>query len=217
MTTKKTGGSQQPSKGRDQGRGHSKHTASTTPQQGTGEGGTRGTDKERHHAPRHAPPRHHTRRTHPNPRPQRVASGPRQPAHRAGSREGGAPEPRRPPPPQWRAAPRRAREPRGQRRAPTPAQPCPQQVGGGPRQPARRAGSQGRGSAGTQTPLTTAKGTPPGDALRHPHSGQRRPGRAHAVGQVLVPTPTPTAPGTHGSRNPGCPPQSTGGRGRDSA
>ena len=32
-----------------------------------------------------------------------------------------------------------------------------------------------------------------------------------------VPTPTPTAPGTHGSRYPGCPPQRTGGRGRDGA
>ena len=32
-----------------------------------------------------------------------------------------------------------------------------------------------------------------------------------------VPTPAPTAPRTHGSRNPGCSPQRTGGRGRDSA
>ena len=32
-----------------------------------------------------------------------------------------------------------------------------------------------------------------------------------------VPTPASTAPGTHGSRNPGCPPQRTDGRGRDSA
>ena len=32
-----------------------------------------------------------------------------------------------------------------------------------------------------------------------------------------VPTLASTAPGTHGSRNPGCPPQRTGGRGRDSA
>ena len=36
-------------------------------------------------------------------------------------------------------------------------------------------------------------------------------------GRCLVPTPAPTAPGTHGSRNPGCPLQWTGGRGRDSA
>ena len=36
-------------------------------------------------------------------------------------------------------------------------------------------------------------------------------------GRCWVPTPAPTAPGTHGSRNPGCPLQRTGGRGRDSA
>ena len=36
-------------------------------------------------------------------------------------------------------------------------------------------------------------------------------------GRCWVPTPAPTAPGTHGSRNPGCPPKRTAGRGRDSA
>ena len=36
-------------------------------------------------------------------------------------------------------------------------------------------------------------------------------------GRYWVPTPAPTAPGTHGSRYPGCPPQRMGGRGRDSA
>ena len=66
-----------------------------------------------------------------------------------------------------------------------------------------------------------------------PHNGGRHPprGRPSATptasdagpqgrtlwGRCWVPTPAPTAPGTHGSRNPGCPPQRTGGRGRDSA
>ena len=36
-------------------------------------------------------------------------------------------------------------------------------------------------------------------------------------GWCWVPTPAPTAPGTHGSRNPGCQLQRTGGRGWDSA
>ena len=36
-------------------------------------------------------------------------------------------------------------------------------------------------------------------------------------GRCWVPTPGPTAPGTHGSRNPGRPLQRTGGQGRDSA
>ena len=129
---------------------------------------------------------------------------------------------------------------------------------------------------------------PPRGLFRHPHSEQRQPARAHAVGPVLgphartdrtrdtrhaepwlpapedgrpgegqrltpgaphnggkhpprgrpsaippadnaspqgrtpwgrcrVPTPAPTARGTHGTRNPGCPLQRTGGRGRDSA
>ena len=129
---------------------------------------------------------------------------------------------------------------------------------------------------------------PPGTPFRHPHSEQRRPARAHAVGPVLGPharidrtrdtrvaepwlhapederpgegqrltpgaphnggrhpprgrpsatptasnagpqgrtlwgrcwvhTPASTAPGTHGSRNPGCALRRTSSRGRDSA
>ena len=66
-----------------------------------------------------------------------------------------------------------------------------------------------------------------------PHNGGRHPprGRPSATprasnagpqgrtlwGRCWVPTPAPTAPGTHGSQNPGCPLQRTGGRGRDSA
>ena len=66
-----------------------------------------------------------------------------------------------------------------------------------------------------------------------PHNGGRHPprGRPSATqtasnaglqgrtlwGRCRVPTPAPTAPGTHGSRNPGCPLQKTGSRGRDSA
>ena len=66
-----------------------------------------------------------------------------------------------------------------------------------------------------------------------PHNGGRHPprGRPSATptasnagpqgrtlwGRCWVPTPAPMTPGTHGSRNPGRPPQKTGGRGRDSA
>ena len=69
--------------------------------------------------------------------------------------------------------------------------------------------------------------------LRRPSHGGRHPSRgrpsatptaSHAgpQGRTLwnpcwVPTPAPTAPGTHGSRYPGCPPQRTGRLGRDSA
>ena len=66
-----------------------------------------------------------------------------------------------------------------------------------------------------------------------PHNGGRHPPRGSPSakftasnatpqgrtlwGRCWVPTPAPTAPGTHGSRNPGCPLQRTGGPGRDSA
>ena len=66
-----------------------------------------------------------------------------------------------------------------------------------------------------------------------PHNGGRHPPRGRPSagptasnagpqgrtlwGRCWVHTPASTAPGTHGSRNPGCPLQRTGGRGRDSA
>ena len=150
-------------------------------------------------------------------------------------------------------------------------------------------GQSGQGQRLTSdAPHNGGRHPPGGHPIRHPHSEQRRPGRAHAVGLVLgphartdctrdtrvaepwlpapedeqsgeglrltsdaphnggrhpprgspsasptasnaspqertlwgwcwVPTPAPTAPGTHGSRNPGYPLQRTGGRGRDRA
>ena len=87
-TTKETGGSQQPSKGRAQGRWHGRHTASTTPHRDTGEGSTRGTREERHCAPRHTPHRHHTHRTHP--------TSPCSPPRGRAAGGGGASDPRRP-------------------------------------------------------------------------------------------------------------------------
>ena len=155
--------------------------------------------------------------------------------------------------------------------------------------PAPEAGRPGERQRLTPgAPHNGGKHPPPGTPLRHPHSEQRRPARAHAVGPVLgphartdrtrdtrdaepwlpapedrrlgegqrltpgaphnggrhpaqgrpsatptagnagpqgrtlwgrcwVPTPAPTAPGTHGTRNPGCLLHRTGGRGRDSA
>ena len=57
------------------------------------------------------------------------------------------------------------------------------------------------------------KAPPPGTPFRHPHSEQRQPARAHAVRLVLGPHACTDAPQTHGSRNPGCPLQRTGGLG----
>ena len=90
---------------------------------------------------------------------------------------------------------------------------------------------------GWQTPTARPVGGQFGEGERltsdAPHNGGRHPPRgcpsatptgsnAGLQGRTLwgrcwVPTPTPTAAGTHGSQNSGCPPQRTGGRGRDSA
>ena len=90
---------------------------------------------------------------------------------------------------------------------------------------------------GWRTPTARPVGGQSGDGQRltpgAPHNGERHPPRgrpsatptasnAGAQGRTLwgrcwVPTPASTAPGTHGTRNPGCPLQRTGGRGRDSA
>ena len=90
---------------------------------------------------------------------------------------------------------------------------------------------------GWRTPKARPVGGQSGEGQRltsdAPHNGGRQPprGRPSATptasnagpqgrtlwGRCWVPTPASTAPGTHGSRNPGCPLQRTGGRGRDSA
>ena len=75
----------------------------------------------------------------------------------------------------------------------------------------------GGGAPDLRRPSQRWKARPPGMPFRHTHSEQRRPARAHAVGPVLGPHARTTAPATHGSRNPGCAPQRTDGRGRDSA
>ena len=90
---------------------------------------------------------------------------------------------------------------------------------------------------GWRTPTARPVGGQSGKGQRlasdAPHNGGRHPprGRPSATptasnagpqgrtlrGWCWVPTPAPTAPGTHGPRNPGGPLQRTGGRGRDSA
>ena len=90
---------------------------------------------------------------------------------------------------------------------------------------------------GWRTPTARRVGGQSGEGQRltsdAPHNGGRHPprGRPSATprasnvspqgrtlwGRGWVPTPAPTAPRTHGSQNPGCLLQKTGGRGRDSA
>ena len=195
-----------------------------------------------------------------------------------------------PPPPPQRATPDR----KGARcgagaGSPCPHRPHPGHTGRGTLAARSRGRAAGGGTApDTRRPSQWRKAPPPGTPFRHPHSGQRRPARAHAVGLVLgphactdrtrdtrdaepwlpapedgrpgegqrltpgaphnggkhpprghpsatptasnagpqgrtlwdrcwVPTPAPTAPRTHGTRNPGCPLQRTDGQGRDGA
>ena len=195
----------------------------------------------------------------------------------------------RPPPPQ-RATPARKGARCGAGAGSTrPHRPHPGHTGRGTLAARSRGRATGGGTApDTRRPSQRWKAPPPGTPFRHPHSEQRRPARAHAVGPVRGPharidrtrdtrvaepwlpapedgrpgegqrltpgaphsggrhpprgrpsatptasnagpqgrtlwgrcwvhTPASTAPGTHGSRNPGCPLRRTGGRGRDSA
>ena len=190
-----------------------------------------------------------------------------------------------PPPPQ-RATPARKGARCGAVAGSThPHRPHPEHTGRGTLAARSRGRAVGRGTApDTRRPSQRWKAPPPGTPFRHPHSEQRLPARAHAVGLVLGPharidrtrdtrvaepwlpapedgrpgegqrltpgaphnggrhpprgspsatptasnaspqgrmlggrcwvhTPASTAPGTHGSRNPGCPLQRTGGRG----
>ena len=123
-----------------------------------------------------------------------------------------------PPPPQ-RATPARKGARCGAGAGSTcPHRPHPGHAGRGTL--AARSGGRaaGEGTApDTRRPSQRWKAPPPGTPSRHPHSEQRRPARAHAVGPVQGPLPAPTAPGTRGPRNPGCTLRRTSGRGRDSA
>ena len=162
--TNEARGSQQPSKGRAQGRGHCRHTAHgghhTAPKQRRGE---HQRDK-RKAAPRTTTRTAQTPHTLHTPTPAPTARGQRAPAARP---EGRQPE-------------------EGKRLTPDAPH-------NGGRQPPR----------GRPTTTTMARNA-------GPH------GRA-PWGRCWVPTPAPTEPGTHGSRNPGCALQRTGGRGTDSA
>ena len=86
---------------------------------------------------------------------------------------------------------------------------------------------------GWRTPTARPVGGQSGEGQRltsdAPHNGGRQPPRGRPIaiptasdagpqgrtlrGRCLVPTPAPTAPGTHWSRNPSCPLQRMGGRG----
>ena len=149
----------------------------------------------------------------------RAAGGGTAPDTRRPSQRWQATSPRgRPPTTPAARSPHRACRPSGQCWAPTTTHPRPQHVGGRP-QTARPVGGQsGEGQRLTSdAPHNGGRHPPRGRPSDNPTaSNAGRQGRT-LWGQCWVPTPTATAPGTHGTRNPGCLLQRTGGRGRDSA
>ena len=87
-----------------------------------------------------------------------------------------------------------------------------------PRPPAPEDGRPGEGQRLTPgAPYKGGRNPPRGRPSATLTASNAGPQGRTLRGRCWVPTPAPTAPGTHGTRNPGCPLQRTGGRGRDSA
>ena len=95
----------------------------------------------------------------------------------------------------------------------TPARPHPGHTGRGTQLPAPEDGRSGEGQRLTPgTPHNGGRHPPRGRPSAAPTACNAGPQGHTLWGRCWVPTPAPTAPGTHGTRNPGgCP------RGRDSA
>ena len=186
-TTKETRGSQQPSRGRAQGRGHCKRTASTTPQQsaesGASEGQTKGNTT--HHAT-HRRDTTHTAHTNTSAHCTWPA-GPGSPPRGRAAGEGGAPELRRPPPPPRHAAPIGHASQGDSAGPPHLLTRAHSTWVVDPDSPPRGRAAGGGGAPDLRPPSQQRKAPPPGTTSRHPHSAQRRPARAHAVGPVLGP------------------------------
>ena len=86
-----------------------------------------------------------------------------------------------------------------------------------PRLPVPGDGWPGEGQRLTPgAPHNVGRRPPRGRSSATPTAGNAGPQGRTLWGRCWVPTHASTAPGTHGSRNPSCPLQRTGGRGRDS-
>ena len=185
--TKETGGSQQPSKGRAQGMGHGKHTASTTPQRSTGEGGTRGQGKgNTTHRGTHSTGTTHTAHTH-----TRAHStwpvGPDSPPGGRVAGKGGRLNPDAPRHPCGAQPPTGHVSHGASAGAPQPHTHAHSTWVADPNSPPGGRAVRGGGAPDPRRPSQRRKAPPPGTPFRHPHSAQRRPARAHAVGPVLGP------------------------------
>ena len=152
------------------------------------------------------------------------------PLQRTGGRWGTAPDTRRPsqrwqatPPGDGPPPPPRHAAPQGRRAAGTVLGPhthTPAPTARGWRTPTARpvGGQSGEGRRLTSdAPHNGGRHPPRGRPSATPTASNAGPQGRTLWGRCRVPAPAPTAPGTHGSRNPGCPLQRTGGRGRDSA
>ena len=83
--------------------------------------------------------------------------------------------------------------------------------------PPRERAVGGGGATDLRRPSQRRKVPPPGHPSATPAAHNAGLQGRTLWGGCWADTPAPTAPGTHGSGNPGCPPQRTGGLGRDSA
>ena len=125
-----------------------------------------------------------------------------------------------PPPPPQRATPARKGARCGAGAGSTrPHLPHPGHTGRGTLAARSRGRAVGGGTApDTRRPSQHGGRHPPrGRPSATPTTSNASPQGRTLCGRCWVHTPASTAPGTHGSRNPGCPLQRTGGRGRDSA
>ena len=104
------------------------------------------------------------------------------------------------PPPPRRATPSRARTPKGQSRAPTPAQPLPQQVGSGPCLPAPRTGRHGGQPPNPRRPSQRREAPPRGRPPTTPTVPNAGSQERTLWGQCWGPTPTRPAPGKYRHR-----------------
>ena len=119
-----------------------------------------------------------------------------------------------PPPPQRATSARKGARCGAGAGSTRPHRPHPGHTGRGTLADRSRGRAVGGGTApDTRRPSQRWKVPPPGTPFRHPHGEQAGPQGRTLWGRCWVHTPASTAPGTHGSRNPGCPLQRTGGQG----
>ena len=131
--------------------------------------------------------------------------------------DGRAPSRRRPPPPPRHAAPT-GHTSQGDSAGP----PRPHTRAHGtwvvdPNSPPRERAAGGGGAPELRRPSQRRKSPPRGRPHATPTARNDSSQGRTLLDPCWVNTPTPTAPGTHGSRKPGCPPPRTSGQGRDSA